>query len=372
MSERRRRKNPRFLKETSDRSGFDNWNYDGETFHKKWQSIKQGGLTLEPEEFDMPPPSKISLGGADISGTPRANEYVINVDSSVASQVQYINSASTINMNSKWNPVMIGGSNIATSFYGNIVQGSSDQIMNILCVNSGVILYNSSSLILNQSPISNAAYTMNSGSMIQILYESGYIPTIGAIQFDGATGYLTTPDSDDFYFGNQQLTNGDFETWSGGASAAPDGWTLAGAGASVAREGTTIKIGTYSAKLTRSGADCQLGQDITNAGGHNLAYWKGRTITLGMWVYATSASKGYLIINDGVANYNSSDHPGDSAWHYLTVTATLSNSSTAIVVMGGVKVGDTSVYFDGAFVTDDAAANFDFTGGIWNWQQMLW
>ena len=47
------------------------------------------------------------------------------------------------------------------------------------------------------------------------------------------------------------LTNGGFELWSAGTSSAPDEWALVGASATVAREASTIKIGTYSAVVTR-------------------------------------------------------------------------------------------------------------------------
>ena len=39
---------------------------------------------------------------------------------------------------------------------------------------------------------------------------------------------------------DNQLINSNFERWSAGASAAPDGWTFSGS--AVAREGTTKKI----------------------------------------------------------------------------------------------------------------------------------
>lgn len=143
----------------------------------------------------------------------------------------------------------------------------------------------------------------------------------------------------------------------------PTGWTLVGSGATVAREEGTIKVGTYSAKLTRNGTNCYILQDIQNAGGHNLAYWKGRTITFGCWVYATVASRVNLQILDNATSTNSSSHTGVAGWEHLTVTHTVSSSATAVNICMYINTGDTTAYFDGAFVTDDSAANFNFGSG---------
>lgn len=111
MSERRRKKSLRFLKETSDRSGIDNWHRNDEgSFTKEWQSVKQSGLTLEPEEFDMPPPSNKPLGGADISGEPRVNSDTTDVPASSVSQVQYLSDISQVALSSQ-SPILIAGSN---------------------------------------------------------------------------------------------------------------------------------------------------------------------------------------------------------------------------------------------------------------------
>ena len=150
------------------------------------------------------------------------------------------------------------------------------------------------------------------------------------------------------------LTNPSFETWSGGVNAAPDGWTLAGAGAAVAREGTIIKVGTYSAKLTRNGSDCYLyNSDYANFAGLGTAYWKGRTITLGCWVYSSGVRQVYIDIYDGITETISS-HSVATGWEYLTVTKTISTSATRVEFLLGINTADTTAYFDGASVTENS------------------
>jgi hypothetical protein len=149
-----------------------------------------------------------------------------------------------------------------------------------------------------------------------------------------------------------QLLNGDVETWSGGASAAPDSWTLQGAGATIARESTIIRSGTYSAKLTRAGTDCNLYQAFSATLG--ISYWKSRTITFGCWVSATVANRARIFISDSVGSSYSSFHTGSGAWEWLTITRAISSSATDQINAGfSIGTGNTSAYFDGAILVGD-------------------
>lgn len=135
--------------------------------------------------------------------------------------------------------------------------------------------------------------------------------------------------------------------WSGmedfvnGASAAPTQHTLSGASATVARESTIIKTGTYSAKVTRVGADTTLYHDHAD-----FADYQGRKVTFGCWVYATVASRARIAISDGVGSTNSSYHTGTTGWEFLTVTHNMSVSATRMRVEMHVNTGNTSAYFD--------------------------
>ena len=147
---------------------------------------------------------------------------------------------------------------------------------------------------------------------------------------------------------------------------APTGWTFGGTGATVAREEGTVKVGTYSAKLTRNGADCYMYNSDAGTGtifGQTIAYWKGRTVTMGCWVWASVAGRAKITISDAIAPLSSSYHTGSSTWEFLSVTLTVSQSASGLYCYPAIDTGDTTAYFDGAFVTDDAAANFTFGTG---------
>lgn len=147
---------------------------------------------------------------------------------------------------------------------------------------------------------------------------------------------------------NLLLSNSSVERWSAGTSSAPDDWTLAGAGATVARDGTAanVKHGTYSVDVVRVGADATLSQTVTaRAGG--TSYFRSRTYTLGAWVRSTIATRAQIAIYDGIAQTQSGYHTGGGTFEYLTVTRTLSGTATELTARLQVNTGDTTVQFDG-------------------------
>ena len=156
-----------YLKETSKRSGFDNWSFDGTTFHKKWTGIKDKGFLIAPEEIDTPPPSSVPLGGADITGTPRTGAETTTIPSVSAQVIQYVTAAGGISLNTQpW--IMIAGSNTAVDITANpqIQAGKPQQIISVQCVGSSVTLEEGSGLAL----IAGKTFVMQSGSIINYIW----------------------------------------------------------------------------------------------------------------------------------------------------------------------------------------------------------
>ncbi|MBI3089254.1 MAG: hypothetical protein HYY96_01185 [Candidatus Tectomicrobia bacterium] len=144
---------------------------------------------------------------------------------------------------------------------------------------------------------------------------------------------------------------GDMEDWSNGTSSAPDQWTLSGAGATIARDGTNYKIGTYSAAVTRVGTDCQLQLDAGPWIG-GTGYYRSRVFTLGAWVRATVASRARIAIDDGVATQASSYHTGGSSWEWLTVSITADAAATQILTELHLLTGNTTAQYDGVTLVE--------------------
>jgi hypothetical protein len=145
------------------------------------------------------------------------------------------------------------------------------------------------------------------------------------------------------------LFNGGLEIWGAGTTAAPTGWTLTGAGASVAQQtgAGAVVSGLRSAQVTRAGTNCWIVQDAL------LIYppalrWAGKTITLGCWVQSFTANVAALVLNDGVAQSASAYHSGSGAWEFLTVTLTVASSPTQISALLSVANTNASARFDGA------------------------
>lgn len=166
------RRKSKYLKETSQRSGFDNWDFDGETFHKRWEGIKDKGVLVSPEEFDEPPLSTKSLGGADITrSNTRPNGDTTTTPSATAEVIHYITAAGGITIPSTWSPgsrFLIVGSNLNITVSANpqIVAGLSNQIVAIECIGSSVTLTNGNGLRLRKQ------FTMDSGAILNIIYKS--------------------------------------------------------------------------------------------------------------------------------------------------------------------------------------------------------
>ncbi|MBA7694057.1 hypothetical protein ES703_102658 [subsurface metagenome] len=155
---------------------------------------------------------------------------------------------------------------------------------------------------------------------------------------DKLTGYLVNEIADNAY-GNI-LTNGNFED-----GDPPDDWTLEGVGASVSRSTEQKIVGSYSAKLTRNGANCNLYQTISN-----YASYIGKKLVIRAWVYATVASRARLYIDDGITGWFSLYHSGVAGWEQLSKTLTVNATATQLKISCRIDTGDTSAYFDGVIL----------------------
>lgn len=149
------------------------------------------------------------------------------------------------------------------------------------------------------------------------------------------TRYLTVKTKND-------ATNGDMELWAGGAAAAPDDWLAVNA--TIAQEAVTIKEGTYSAEVTRTGSQAALYRVL------DVTLYRGKTVTLSGWINSAFADESRLRIRyvdgSGVSFY-SSFHTGGSSFEYLSISGTIPGTATEmqIYLEAGNDVG-TIAYFD--------------------------
>jgi hypothetical protein len=166
------------------------------------------------------------------------------------------------------------------------------------------------------------------------------------------------------YISNKNLIEwSNMEDWVSGTTSAPTEHTLSGAGATIARESTIVKRGTYSAAVTRVGADTTLYHDFTG-----YASYQGRQMTFGAWVYATVANRARVSLGDDTATTSSSYHTGDSTWQFLTVTRNITTTATRIRCGMEVNTGNTTAYFDAGILVEDSIIFTDLSSYLETWK----
>lgn len=142
------------------------------------------------------------------------------------------------------------------------------------------------------------------------------------------------------------VRNGNMEFWNNGASSPPDNWTLSGAGAAVAQESSTVKLDTYSAKVTYGAAAAILYQQASS-----FAFYQGKEVKAWCWIYSSSPNIARITIDDGVGQASSDFHPGDGIWRKLTVSKFISSVATKVELQLNVD-GAGFAFFDVATIVD--------------------
>jgi len=128
------------------------------------------------------------------------------------------------------------------------------------------------------------------------------------------------------------LHNEDFELWQNGSALAPDGWTLAGSGASVARATTGVHS-PYSAVVTRASADATLYQDAPPILVQHLVRSTSAplpVISFGARVTASTASIARVGVYNGSSTTWTSYHTGNGVPQFLSSTYQTTATDTAL------------------------------------------
>jgi hypothetical protein len=150
------------------------------------------------------------------------------------------------------------------------------------------------------------------------------------------------------------VTVDDFLLWPDGDAAAPDTWTLAGAGATIARAGTGLgdtnrKIGDFCAKITRAGTDVTLTKTLLTGSAFTRAdYLKQQYACGGAWVKCSTPNVARVAIFDGVGTTTSAYHTGGGAFEFLPVTRQINIAATALAIIPQVNNSNVAAYFSGA------------------------
>lgn len=183
MATRRNRDSDTYRWWISDRSGLQ-YGFQPITSEPNKYSRESGkpvddkGLKVAPGEYDVPPPSKKSLGGeGDISGDPRANSnpatasnaYVIPPESQKI--IVFVNSSRSIAWNDQPTVYVVGSNaNQVMATSPQIVAGQQGQQIALECVGSSITLRNGSGITID---FNRSQVVMSSGAIAVVIYQTG-------------------------------------------------------------------------------------------------------------------------------------------------------------------------------------------------------
>lgn len=165
---------------------------------------------------------------------------------------------------------------------------------------------------------------------------------------------------------NNLLSNGDFSHWTAGDNMAPDYWMFSGAPSVLAKESTIVKLGIYSTKLSKvidnGSVDTSSYHGLSDPTMYQPAheskgveYWRNRFVTFGCWIWCDVADTACLLIEDTVVSISSA-HPGDSQWHWITITRQIVNDAPGVWPQLAILGRTASAYYSGAIVVEGTSA----------------
>lgn len=146
------------------------------------------------------------------------------------------------------------------------------------------------------------------------------------------------------------IRNGSFEQWTEEEPGMFAGWTREGDGV-LTQDSTTVKVGTFSAKLQNNPASAfLLCHSVPPA---SFGYYKGRVVTFGCFVNTNVYTRARIRIDDGISLSYSNYHSGSGEWEFLCVTRTIALSATKLEFKVEINVGSSiTAYFDGAVAVE--------------------
>src|SRR5574341_584733 len=162
------------------------------------------------------------------------------------------------------------------------------------------------------------------------------------------------------------VPNSDFLLWSMGDAAAPDYFTLTGAGAAIARTGTGLgdtqrgKYGLYAAKITYGSAAARLSNNLIPSGDFAAQDGiKSRKVSAACWGKTSIVNHASIVIDDGMTQTRGGSagsggyHSGGGTLEWLYCTHTVSTSGTKLTVYVEVASAGAAYFADIMVVVSD-------------------
>jgi hypothetical protein len=148
------------------------------------------------------------------------------------------------------------------------------------------------------------------------------------------------------------LRNSDFESFSQGATQAPDQWKGTANDGTIERSSSagTFRSGSYGLHLAQTSGGSGDTRIEFFAWPRYAAGFQGRAVTASVWAKCAAASTAKLRIEDGVAT-STATHTGGGGWERLVANMTVAATATKLTIVLEIAkpgAGSTEAWFDQA------------------------
>ena len=178
--------------------------------------------------------------------------------------------------------------------------------------------------------------------------------------------HLYLPTQDETLVVDNLLSNWDFENWdsTGSNDAVATSWAIKGSTPETNDEASFITHGSYSMKITGTGSDQGVEQNIISAVGVNISETESKVLHVRGWVWCDVADAARLRVTyDGSTFDDSNYHSGSAEWEghglmYIDSAIDFTASTTEEMTISCEVTSGNTAYFDGVIAWIDNVHNY--------------
>ena len=184
--------------------------------------------------------------------------------------------------------------------------------------------------------------------------------------------HISLPTQDETIVVDNLLANWDFENWdsTGSNNAVATSWAIKGSTPQTNDEASFVTHGSYSIKITGTGSDQGVEQNIISVTGVNINETESKILHVRGWVWCDVADAARLRVTyDGSTFDNSNYHSGSAEWEgpalmYIDSAIDFTASSTEEMTISCEVTNGNTAYFDGVVAWIDNVHTYDLPSTV--------
>ena len=184
--------------------------------------------------------------------------------------------------------------------------------------------------------------------------------------------HIYLPTQDETIVVDNLLANWDFENWdsTGSNNAVATSWAIKGSTPQTNDEASFVTHGSYSIKITGTGSDQGVEQNIISVTGVNINETESKILHVRGWVWCDVADAARLRVTyDGSTFDNSDYHSGSAEWEgpalmYIDSAIDFTASSTEEMTISCEVTNGNTAYFDGVVAWIDNVHTYDLPSTV--------